>query len=76
MMYGMHKTTLYLPESLKRALEGAASARGCSEAEIVREALKRFVDEHGTRPRIPLFRSGKPSLASRADELLRGFGER
>ena len=37
------KTTLYLPDELKRALERVAAERGCSEAELVREAL---VHEH------------------------------
>ena len=27
-------------------------------------------------PRLPLFESGQPDLAERADELLPGFGER
>jgi hypothetical protein len=27
-------------------------------------------------PRLPLFESGQPDLAERADELLSGFGER
>ena len=75
-MYGMNKTTLYLPEDLKRALERAARARSCSEAEIVREAIRRFTDAAVVRPRLPLFSSGQPDLAERAEELLAGFGER
>lgn len=75
-MYGMHKTTLYLPEDLKRAIERAAAAGVCSEAEIVREALRRFTEGQGVRPRLPLFTSGQPGLAEQADDLLAGFGER
>ena len=37
-MYGMTvKTTVYLPDDLKRALEVEAAASGRSEAEIIRE---------------------------------------
>jgi len=33
------KTTVYLPEPLKDAVERAAQRRGCSEAEIIRQAI-------------------------------------
>jgi hypothetical protein len=73
----MEKTTLYLPAELKAAVEQAAAERGCSEAEIVREALRVLTRaSESPRPRLPLFRSGKPRLASRVDELLKGFGGR
>ncbi len=72
----MHKTTVYLPEALKRSLARAAAARGCSEAELIREAI-RAVTAHSTppRPRLPLFESGKPRLTERVNEVLPGFGE-
>ena len=39
-MYGMTvKTTVYLPDDLKRALEVEAAVSGRSEAEIIREAI-------------------------------------
>ena len=46
------------------------------EAELIREAL-RAVTAHSAppRPRLPLFKSGKPRLAERVDEALAGFGE-
>jgi Ribbon-helix-helix protein, copG family len=73
----MQKTTLYLPDDLKDALERAASQRGCSEATLVREALRRLTSEaEAPRPRLPLFRSRHPRLAEHVDEALRGFGER
>jgi len=75
-MYGMHKTTLYLPEALKRALKRAAKARACSEAELVREAIASVVSQSHPRPRLPLIECGQPELAERTEELLRGFGER
>jgi len=76
-MYGMEKTTVYLPEDLKAALERVAREEGRSEAEILREALRARVGARPwTRPRIPLTGKGlgDPTLAERAEELLDGFG--
>jgi len=76
-MYGMRRTTIYLPDDLKDALERTAAAEGCSEAEVVRSALATATAEHTyPPPRLPLFNSGDPTLAERVDEeLARGFGE-
>lgn len=77
-MYGMVKTTLYLPESLKASVERLAREEGRSEAELVREALAELVaSRRQARPRLPLFSHGlgDPTIAERADELLaQGFG--
>ena len=76
-MYGMQKTTVYLPDDLKRALEQAAASRGCSEAELIREAVRALTGAaRHPRPRMPLFRSGRRGLAERVDQALKGFGER
>ena len=73
----MHKTTVYLPDDLKRDLERVADARGVSEAELIREALRALArDSVAPRPRLPLFKSGKRGLAERVDQALVGFGER
>ena len=39
-MYGMAKTTLYLPDDLKRAIELEARRQSLSEAEVIRQALR------------------------------------
>ena len=76
-VYGMQKTTVYLPDDLKRALEQAATSRGCSEAELIREAVRALTGvATRPRPRMPLFRSGRRGLAERVDQALKGFGER
>jgi Arc/MetJ-type ribon-helix-helix transcriptional regulator len=76
-VYGMRKTTVYLPDDLKRDLERVAAARGLSEAELIREAVRTLARESAApRPRLPLFESGKPRLAERIDQALAGFGER
>ncbi|MGH3929121.1 MAG: CopG family transcriptional regulator [Pseudonocardiaceae bacterium] len=76
----MVKTTLYLPDDLKRQIEEAALRRGISEAEFYREALRRAVSSPRPKPKGALFASGTSpgtsDLSSRVDEILaEGFGE-
>jgi len=75
-IYGMQKTTVYIPDDVKQALGREATARGVSEAELIREALRTLTSKiPAPRPRLPLFKSGKPRLAERVDDALSGFGE-
>lgn len=76
-MYGMNKTTIYLPEDLKRKVETAAKLDGSSEAEIIRQAVEEAMRKRvPPRPRIPLTtkRLPKPDMAENFDEYLKGFG--
>jgi hypothetical protein len=70
----MRKTTLYLPDSLAAAIKRKASARGVSEAEVIRARLQ-GLEEEPPRPTLPLFSSGHSDMARRVDEYLKGFGE-
>ena len=73
----MEKTTVYLPDDLKRALRRAARSTGRSEADLIREGIGLVAGTHRIAdPRLPLFESGQPDLADRVDEALDGFGER
>ena len=73
----MTKTTVYLPTRLKRALTQVARQRGCSEAELLREAVSRITCEaDAPAPRVPLFRSRGRSIAENIDRALEGFGQR
>lgn len=75
-MYGMKKTTVYLPDELKAALERAAMGQGRSEADLIREAVSELTRNiEPPQPRLPLFSSGDSTLAERVDEELAGFGE-
>jgi hypothetical protein len=76
-MYGMKRTTVYLPDGLKLALERTAAAQGRSEAEVIRGAIAAATaDTADPEVRLPLFDSGDPTLAERVDdELAAGFGE-
>ncbi|MBI2755604.1 MAG: antitoxin [Chloroflexi bacterium] len=71
----MVKTTVYLPHALKAELERAASERGCSEADLIREGV-RLAIAHQTppRPTIGIFVSDDPLFAEHADAHLAGFG--
>jgi Arc/MetJ-type ribon-helix-helix transcriptional regulator len=77
MMYGMEKTTVYLPRHIKEALRRASKRTGRSEADLIREGVALVSATSETpRPRLPLFESGQPHLAERVDQALNGFGER
>jgi len=70
------KITVYVPEELKRLLARAAATRGCSQSELIREALRAVAARAlPPRPRLPRFKSGKPRLAERVDQGLAGFGD-
>ena len=77
-MYGMKKTTIYLPDDLKSELERVSRAANQFEAEVIRDAIRRLIQERSSvpAPRIPLFASDEPTLAELTDEALAGFGER
>jgi predicted transcriptional regulator len=60
----MEKTTLYLPAELQRRLSDAARRTGRSQADLIREALRIFLGDLGSRqPR---------SIGILADPELRG----
>lgn len=72
----MKKTTVYLPEELKASLKRVAHQEGCSEAELIRDAVRARVEEQRRPPVVALPRGiGDPTYAERVDELLAGFGE-
>jgi hypothetical protein len=71
------KTTVYLDAADYRRLKALAEAEGRNAAELVREAVKEYAQRRAAtaRPRsLGAFRSGRPDLAERTDELLHGFG--
>jgi predicted DNA-binding protein len=76
-MYGMEKTTVYLTDTQKRALERTAKAAGRTEAELIREGVELVTARHqASELRLPLFSSDQPDLAEHVDEAMDGFGER
>jgi Arc/MetJ-type ribon-helix-helix transcriptional regulator len=76
-MYGMKRTTVFLPEDLKADLERAAEAAACSEAELIRQGVREVTARHlAPEPDFPLFDSRGRLDASRVDEMLKGDPER
>jgi hypothetical protein len=71
----MKKTTVYLPDELKAAVEHVAAQRHVSEADVIRAAIAAEVRLSRPKPRGSLYRGAEP-IAERVDELLAGFGER
>ena len=73
----MVKTTIYLPESMKRSLERAAIDRGVSEAVVIRESLERSLNGVRPKPRFG-FIEGDPGepIDWNTNDHLAGFGER
>ncbi|MFL5796359.1 MAG: ribbon-helix-helix protein, CopG family [Actinomycetota bacterium] len=74
----MQKTTLYAPEDLERELKDAARREGRPMAELVRDALRRYLSERGrSRPHsIGMAADGEVGGAN-SEEWLRGrWGDR
>lgn len=76
-MYGMKRTTIYLPDDLKAGVERIAEAEQRTEADVIREAIAGVVAARvPPAPLVPLFEDEltAPDIAERVDELLEGFG--
>jgi hypothetical protein len=71
----VRKTTVYLPDDLKRRLERTAREQNRSEAEVLRIALDEYTRRERPRPTLPLFASGEVAPIEDLDEAMRGFGE-
>ncbi|MGH7467423.1 MAG: CopG family transcriptional regulator [Longimicrobiales bacterium] len=81
-IYGNHmesiKTTVYLPAAEYRRLQALARAEGRSTAELIREAVAEYAGRRAgqKRPRsLGAFRSGRKTIAEKAEHLLEGLGE-
>ena len=72
-IYGMIKTTIYLPESLKREVARRARQLSCSEAEVIRQAIRDAVSR--PKPRHGII-SGGNLWGRHVDDYMKGFGER
>ena len=75
----MVRTTIYLPDDLKAALEARAEADGRTESDIIREALAeklRGTGKTARHMRFGLFDSGTSTTSSAVDDVLAetGFG--
>ena len=71
----VQKTTLYLPEQLRRAITAAARRRGVSEATVIRDAITAALAGERPTPTPGLFTSDVV-MARDVDSHLAGFGDR
>jgi len=76
---GVVRTTIYLPDDLKAALEARAEADGRTESDIIREALAEKLHGPGKtarQMRFGLFDSGTSTTSTDVDDILAasGFG--
>lgn len=73
----MRKTTIYLPDELKKRLEEVARSTGRPEAAVIRDAISSATrDAVGPTPRVPLMERGlgDATIAENVDELFERFG--
>lgn len=74
-LWGMKKTTVYLPEDLEVRLDAESSATGISKAELIRRGVAMLL-ENAERPkrtqRLPVFDSGRPLTPEAMDDTLYG----
>lgn len=79
-IYGMIKTTVYLPDDLEVRLDAEAAATGVSKAELIRRGIAMLLDA-SDRPRdsapLPVFRSGRSrSVDEMRDDIYRQIKQR
>jgi len=70
------RTTVYVDEDVAVALRHRAAVEGRTQAELIREALRRYVERVEQPERPPIagigrHRSGRTDVSERAEELLR-----
>jgi predicted transcriptional regulator len=73
----MRKTTIYLPDELKKRIEEVARSTGRPEAAVIRDAISSATREASSpTPRVPLMERGlgDATIAENVDELLERFG--
>jgi hypothetical protein len=73
----VQRTTVYLDEEIAVAIRNFAESQNRSQAEIIREALAKYVKEVERKTRRPpisgvgAYRSGRSDVSERAEEILR-----
>ena len=75
-IHGMIRTTVYLEEDMVVGLRHRAEAENRSQAEIIREAVRRYIEDDSGFERPPIagvgsYRSGRSDVSKRAEQLLR-----
>lgn len=74
----MHKTTIYLPEEMLRAIKNEAQLQNCSDASLIRSALEKEFGHLMRRPKPTpgILGADSPQTdSSNLEDLMEGFGE-
>jgi len=74
-IYGMHRTTVYLPEEMKARLTAEAERRGVSEAEVIRVAVDKELTRRLTGAGIITDPLPEGVSGRNLHEHMEGFGE-
>jgi Arc/MetJ-type ribon-helix-helix transcriptional regulator len=64
----VHKTTIYLPDDLRRELDAAAQAAGQSQADLIRRAVRAYLGDQPQRLPASVGGYGGGAFAARDDE--------
>ena len=71
-IYGVIKTTVYLPEDMDARLDSEAIATGLTKAELIRRGISMLLAR--SRPResepLPVFESGRPLTPAEMDDAI------
>ena len=72
----MLRTTVYLDDEIALAIRQLAETQKCSQAEIIRDALRKYIKQTSRRGRPALsgvgaYRSGRSDVSEKAEDLLR-----
>jgi Arc/MetJ-type ribon-helix-helix transcriptional regulator len=72
-LYGMVKTTVYIPDELENRLDAEAVATGVSKAELIRRGIAMLLAA-SDRPKndapLPVFHSGRSRNAGEMDDAI------
>ena len=74
----MRKTTIYLDTHVQEAIRRMAKANGRTNSAVIRDAVMAYAGNGRPRPKaacVGSFRSGRPDLSRRCEDMLDGFGE-
>ena len=76
-MYGVKRTTVYLPDEMKDAIEREAARRGTTEAAVIRGAVTGLLERSEPPvPQLPVFPEGfGEDIAGRVNQLLAGAAD-
>ncbi|HXV63183.1 MAG TPA: CopG family transcriptional regulator [Vicinamibacteria bacterium] len=77
----MIRTTVYVDEDVAVAIRHRAAVEGRTQAELIRDALRKYIEEAEIPARPPItgigrHRSGRRDISERAEELLRRAARR